>query len=137
MVRVPSAGLLLIAGVLCGCGTQNNPCVEGMDFRVVPAAGTASHLSAAPGNQVKFTATSQPYVISGSGCALPQIVASVQATWTTSDAKNVSISSAAGATNGLATCLGATSGAVTITATNTLNMPKTTPTMATATLTCQ
>ena len=53
----------------------------------------------------------------GPGCATPQILQLVPAAWNVSDPVNVHISSADDATNGLATCVGATNGAIVVTAT--------------------
>jgi hypothetical protein len=100
---------------------------------------TADHAAAPPGNQVKFSASVTPTIISGSGCAVPTYIALVNATWTTSDPKDISINSAQNAaTNGLAACLGPTNGSATITASypNSSGVGPSTLT-ATATLTCK
>ena len=96
------------------------------------AAGNADHTQATPGNQQQYRASSGPTVVSGQ-CALPALVKLVHPQWTTSDAVDISISSADDATNGLATCLGATLQPATLTATYTAN--GTTKTTST-TLTC-
>ena len=76
---------------------------------------TPDHTLQPPGNQEKFTAglgsTYGPY------CTSNQLYKATPAQWTTSDPTNVSISSADNATNGLATCLGATTATVTATLT--------------------
>ena len=136
---MPSLGLIAVTGLLCGCGTNHNPCVTGNGFEIGSSSSTntANHASAVPANQVKFTAASSPFVISGSGCAIPAIIATVNATWTSSDSKDVTISSAADQTNGTATCVNATNGPVTITATAPKGSTVYTPTSATTTLTCK
>jgi hypothetical protein len=50
------------------------------------------------------------------GCPLPATPIIDDAIWTTSDPTNIQINNALGTTNGLATCVGATTGAATITA---------------------
>jgi hypothetical protein len=78
---------------------------------VNPASATADHAAAAPGNQTQFFVA---YKGVPNGCAFSQVVP--QADWTVSDTTDVSISSAKDGTNGIATCLHATSGAATVTA---------------------
>jgi hypothetical protein len=110
-VSVASVGAVLVAAGLCGCATNNNACVLGSELEIgAPSANpTGDHAAAAPGNQVKFSSAVIPTIISGRGCALPQDIKAVYATWTTSNPKNITISSAQvpGAT-GLATSVGKT-----------------------------
>jgi hypothetical protein len=129
----------IVLGLLCGCGTNSNPCVLGNSFGIGSSSpsDTANHASTPPANQVKFSAYSAPFVVSGTGCALPQYVATVNASWTTSDTKDVTISSAADATNGTATCVNATDGPVTVTATAPTGALDYTPKTSTATMTCK
>jgi hypothetical protein len=93
---------------------------------------------AAPGNQATFLASSGAEVVSGTGCAIPLVVADVSqsATWTASDMVNVQLSpTPANAIPGeVATCVGATSAPVTVTASYT--QQGTTKT-ATVQLTCK
>ena len=130
---------LAVLGLLCGCGTNTNSCVYGNSFDISSSSqtNTANHASTAPANQVKFGASSGTLVISGSGCAIPSHLAIVNASWTVSDSKDVTISSAADATNGTATCVNPTSGPVNVTATAPSGSTVYTPTTATATLTCK
>jgi hypothetical protein len=136
MKAVALLAFTVSAGWLTGCGTQNNQCVTGSTLEVGTAAGTANHASASPGNQVQFSAYTTASIVSGSGCAVPNIVARAYPAWSSSDAKNVTISSAADSTNGLATCVGATSGAATLTATIPATSTQKAQT-ATVSLTCQ
>src|SRR6266498_3475755 len=98
--------LLVTAGLfVTGCGQHNCRLTA---LSVSPTSATLDHLAAAPGNQGQFFAAA---VVSGS-CAIPACVNCSGQTWMVSDPINVSISN-----NGTATCVGATSGAVTVTAT--------------------
>jgi hypothetical protein len=130
---------LTISSLLCGCGTNGNPCVTGNSFVVSPYSSTnvANHASAAPANQVRFVAASGVIVLSGSGCAVPNVMHTVPAAWTTSDPKDVIISSASDDTNGTATCVNATDGPVTVTATAPVGATVYTPKTASTTLTCK
>ena len=105
---------------LVGCASAPPPqsCPAQFELSVNPGTATADHSSTAPGNQQKFTAYSSPTVANASGqCAEPAVEAAVNATWTSSDPLDVSVSSAPGATNGVAICSGMTSSPVTLTAT--------------------
>ena len=73
------------------------------------------HTAAPPGNQELFQAGIGSDF--GPGCVTPQVEALTRAQWTVSDPINTSISSANDSTNGLATCLGATTGNATVSAT--------------------
>lgn len=74
------------------------------------------HAASPPGNQEQFQAGMGGAY--GPGCATSQVLHLTAAQWSTSDAKNVTISSANDATNGLATCLGTTSATVSATLTS-------------------
>ncbi len=73
------------------------------------------HSQMPPGNQELFTAGVGSEV--GPNCASTNLYKTTAALWATSDPKNVAISSANDATNGLATCLGATTPGTTVSAT--------------------
>ena len=119
---------VFLAGLgLLGCGTAAPNCDSQLVFAVSPATGTADHAAKAPGNQQQFQDVGS-YRAAKPGCAVPALAVLQQADWTVSDPVNVSISSAKDGTNGLATCLGATPGPVTVTASGVAT---------TATLTCQ
>jgi len=124
---------LSFSGLLAGCGSQNPACGPGPPVLAVsPATATADHTAAAPGNQQQYTATSRP-AAAGAGCATPDVIARLTPTWTVSDTLHISISNASDATNGVATCLGPTIGAATVTATVGSGA---TATKLTASLTC-
>ncbi len=108
---------LSLSGVLAGCGSQNPTCAGNSPvLAVAPATATADHTATAPGNQQQFIATSRP-AAAGPDCAVPNVIEELKPTWTVSDTLHVSISNANDATNGVATCLGPTTGAATVTAT--------------------
>lgn len=113
-----------------GCGGQQN--CELTALSVSPSSATADHSVSSPGNQVQFFAGP---VMKGQ-CAVPACVNCLGQTWTVSDTVNVSISNNAN-DNGTATCLGATNGAVTITATAPASNKSTKTVSGTATLTCK
>jgi hypothetical protein len=98
----------------------------------MPATATADHRETPPGNQAQF----RPQLVNTypAGCPLPATPIIDDAVWTTSDPTNIQINNALGTTNGLATCVGATTGAATITAK--ISLPMSTLS-STASLTCQ
>jgi hypothetical protein len=110
--------LLVLAGCsvfLAGCGVASPSCTLTDILEVSPSTATANHSAAPPGNQQQFSAVIQP--TGPPGCPIPQYVAEAFPVWTNPDPLAISISSAQNQTNGLATCLTATDGAVTLTAT--------------------
>jgi hypothetical protein len=122
--------VLLISAILVGSGCSQQTCrLTGLS--VTPTSATADHLAATPGNQVQFFANA----VVPKGCATTACVNCSGQTWTVSDTVNVSISNNPG-TNGIATCLGTTNGAVTVTATAPVGTSSKTV-AATATLTCK
>lgn len=78
---------------------------------VIPQNAAANHIASAPGNQQQFSAGPNMPM----GCIPPPLPFDF-ATWSVSDPVNVSISNAVDSTRGTATCLGATAGAVKVTA---------------------
>jgi len=76
-------------------------------------SSTADHSAIAPGNQVHFNAFGSGLT---AGCVASQSNLT-NVTWSVSDPADVSISNAGDPTYGTATCLHATPGAVTVTAT--------------------
>jgi hypothetical protein len=104
--------LLVLPG---GCGGRSSSTPANCNLtgiNVFPAAATADHVAAAPGNQQSFTG----FAVMPAGCV--QLLANLtNITWTVSDPVNVSISNTPGITYGVATCTGTTAGAVTVTAT--------------------
>jgi hypothetical protein len=101
--------LVLAVLIATGCGHQD---CRSIALSVSPQGATADHTAAAPGNKVQFFASA----VVPNGCATAACVNCSNQTWTISDPVNVSISNNAN-DNGTATCLGTTSGAVTVTAT--------------------
>jgi hypothetical protein len=127
--------LLVLAGCsvfLAGCGAASPDCTLSYVLEVSPATATANHSAAPPGNQQQFRALSQP--TAGPGCAIPAYGVEALPVWTNPDPLAISISSAQNQTNGLATCLTATDGAVTLTATVGTGQTAQTKTVS---LTCQ
>lgn len=100
---------------LAGCAATNDAgcTVTGFPFSASAADGSATpdHTLAPPGNQQQFYAAAG--ALTGPNCPTPANIARVHAQWTTSDPSNVSISSLDDATNGVATCKGATQASVT------------------------
>ena len=126
-MKSPAAVLgFLSLAVLAGCSSApaTPACVTSFSLQVsavnadgsAKAAGSADHTQPAPASQQQFTAFSGTTLVSGQ-CAVAALLAAVHPQWTTSDAIDISISSANDATNGLATCLGTTLAPATITAT--------------------
>ena len=131
--------LLAVTGcclMLSGCaavGSSGSGCVEGIEFSTSPAAATADHSAASPGNQQKFNSGIAP-TVTGTGCALPAWVMTATPTWANPDPLDISISSAPDETNGTAVCTAATLGPVTLTATETYSSKTYT---SSVTLTCK
>ena len=102
----------LLGFALTGCGGSTTACKID-SINVFPASATINHAAAPPGNSQEFLAfiASEPV-----GCAFIQSNLRT-ATWSVSDAVNVSISNVQDNTYGVATCKNATAGAVTVTAT--------------------
>ena len=123
--------------LLAGCaasGSTGQTCTNGLLLKLTPMDATADHAQAAPANQVKFAASVYP-TASPPGCAVPQWVFLATPQWTSTDAKDIQIDSSANAqTNGLATCVGATDGPATLTASFTFSNTLLTQT---ASLTCK
>jgi hypothetical protein len=115
--------------IAAGCGQRNCRLTA---LSVGPSSATADHLAAAPGNQVQFFATA----IVPNGCASAACVNCSGQTWTVSDPDNVSISNNIN-NNGTATCVGATNGAATVTATAPVRTATTQTVTGNATLTCK
>ena len=116
--------VMLCCGLIAGCGgsVNNNTCM--ITAMVNPVSATASHTAASPGNQVQFSTSSS---VVGNCPQLPDTLGS----WSTSDPVNTSISNQAGS-QGLATCVNATTTPATISNSSTVRGQK----FASATLTC-
>lgn len=117
--------LLIILGVfgavLTGCGADMRsvqkctPTGFAMVVRPADPLAAPDHNEMPPANQELFTAGVGSEV--GPGCASTNLYQTVHAQWTTSDPKNVVVSSADDATNGFATCLGTTALGASVSAT--------------------
>jgi hypothetical protein len=90
---------------LASCGGYDNSCT--ISAAITPATTTADHDASAPGNQAQFSVKST----ASGNCPL---VADKIGTWSTSDTVTVTIGNQV-PTQGLATCVNATSSPVTIT----------------------
>lgn len=108
-----------------GCGDD---CASIESLTINPASATISHSAAPPGNTQNFAAL--PHFRCGTHT---QSSLGDGVTWTTSDPVNTSIS---GTGTGTATCINATSGPVTITATTAVRAGSSRTVSATTPLTC-
>ncbi len=119
------AVFMIVPLALSSCGYGTNTCA--ISASVTPATATADHTVAPPGNEAQFRLSSQ---VTGN-CPL---VPDSQGVWSTSDPVNTSLTAiqAQPGNNVTATCLGATSGPVTISNSSTIRGK----TFAPATLTC-
>jgi hypothetical protein len=122
---------LLLALALASCGGE---CFVA-SMRIDPATSTADHGAPPPGNTQQFLAMG---TFTGH-CFFPadaQFVGMRDVIWSVSDTTNVSISNVADTTFGTATCLGPTSGAVTVTATLPANKNRGRSLVASGQITC-
>jgi len=133
MLRPLRVASLVVTAFLVsvGCGDSQQNC-DLTALSISPSASTADHGVSSPGNQVQFFAGP----VTKGQCVAGGCVNCSGQTWTVSDTVNVSISNDAN-DNGTATCLGATNGAVTITATAPVSSNSTKTVSGTATLTCK
>jgi hypothetical protein len=130
MSMAPKLGLLIAVVVLAtSCGGEKCQLVG---LTVSPSTATADHAAPSPANRVQFAAQAEV----PAGCVVIQCVNCVGQTWAVSDPVHVSISNN-GSDNGTATCLGATNGAVTITATAPVTAGSNQTVSGTALLTCR
>lgn len=105
--------LAVVSVTAIGCGSSSCKVTA---ITISPSAATIDHTSPAPGNQQPFSAFPN-----NNGCAAPGVFLAryTDAAWSSSDPTNAPISNSAGATYGVATCLNAVNGPITITATRT------------------
>jgi len=124
--------LFVFAIVLVSCGTAGTKCH--FSSLNVSASGptTADHTAVPPGNKVHFSAfgMSQQSECGSTQANLTNV------TWSVSDTANVSISNTQDITFGDATCLKATSGPITVTATLPSDLNNGFAASGTATMTC-
>jgi hypothetical protein len=90
----------------CGASLANSNCPSTIPLVLSPANATADHTAAPPGNQVSFGASAPS---AGVGCAVNDAIATPP-DCSVSDTTDVSVAE----TTGVATCLHATSEAVTV-----------------------
>jgi hypothetical protein len=109
------AGACLLYFSTMGCGRKSpiTLACKITAINVSPSSATISHTAPPPGNTQHFDAFASAVT---PGCVVSQGNLTTGA-WSVSDNINVNISNVQGATFGTATCNGATSGAVTVTAT--------------------
>jgi len=119
---------MLVSSVLASCG---NDCAAG-SLNVSPQNAVADHSAASPGNSDAFLAFSSgmPGGCSAAASNLNNV------TWSVSDPTDVSISNSPDNTFGTATCINATAGPVTITATLPASLNDGKAVSGTATLSC-
>jgi hypothetical protein len=112
MPRKPSFAFLLpflLAALSAGCGSSpNNQCV--IKTAILPQNASADHTLAAPGDQAQFSMQSST---AGMCPETPAQIPDFIGVWSTSDPVNTNISNQP-PTQGLATCLNATTTPVTI-----------------------
>ncbi len=124
--------LIFAAVILLSCGSTV-VCA----FHSVNVSGSTSvavdHSALPPGNQARFTAFGNDAT---AGCAFFQSNL-MNVTWTVSDTQNVSISNTKDATYGVATCINATTGPVTVTATLPSDLNNGTTATGTSNMTCK
>jgi hypothetical protein len=109
------AGLCLLCLAILGCGGKSpiTLACKITAINVSPGSATISHTAPLPGNTQHFDAFASAVT---PGCVVSQSNLTT-GSWSVSDNTNVSISNVQGATFGTATCNGATSAPVTVTAT--------------------
>jgi len=122
-VRLWTPLLLVLCGLMATCGGAPDTCV--ITTAITPISATADHNAAAPGNEVEFVLSSS---VKGNCPMVPDRLG----VWSTSDPVNTTISNQA-PTQGLATCLNATSTPATISNSGTVR----TKTYPTASLVCK
>lgn len=127
---------IIMSGVLSGCAVPSQQCLPVSINSVSPTSATADHMDPSPGDQQKYVVSSREGQ-SALSCPISAIDEILTPTWTVSDTVNVKISSAKDSTNGVATCIGATTAPVVLTATGVGIEGGTSQVLATATLTCK
>ena len=125
--------LLSLATLLLSCGNGGVFCFFTSINVSATTTSTADHSAVAPGNQVHFAAFGSGLT---AGCVATQS-SLMNVTWSASDSQNVTISNAKDATFGTATCVHATNGPVTVTATLPSDLNNGTAASGTSTMTCQ
>ncbi|PYX98055.1 MAG: hypothetical protein DMG63_12815 [Acidobacteria bacterium] len=106
-------GSLLLTAILSGCGGKTSQDCAFTTLNVIPQSASADHTASPPANSQQFLAF---------GAGLPSGCVSIlsnllNVTWSLSDSVNAKISNAQDQTFGAATCTGASSTPITVTAT--------------------
>ena len=105
--------LLCWAVVSVGCGGTAPPdCSNAVSLGILPTSATADHLAAPPGNKVSFLG----FDVLPQGCPPTPGPIRQDLHWTVSDTANVTIGNTVNVDNGVATCVNAAPGTVTVTA---------------------
>ena len=130
---VPLVVLFSFAIFLLSCGNGGVFCFFNSVNVSATASSTADHSAIAPGNQVHFVAFGSGLT---AGCVAAQSNL-MNVTWSVSDAPNVTISNAKDTTFGVATCVNASNGPVTVTATLPSDLNNGTTAKGTSTMTCK
>ena len=104
-----------------GCGSGGTPqqqqCTVSYPLTVTPLAATLDHMDAATANQIKFRGVAYAVSVPASCPQRTDLGALEYATWSNPDPTDVQISSAYDDSNGVASCVNATAGTVTLTGT--------------------
>jgi hypothetical protein len=104
---------LLLALASTGCGGTSMDCSVAQSLTVLPNPASADHAAASPGNKVPFSG----FDAIAPGCPLTPGPARTDLKWSVSDPTDVTIGNTANVDYGVATCVNATPGTVTVTAT--------------------
>ncbi|PYX88958.1 MAG: hypothetical protein DMG67_16145 [Acidobacteria bacterium] len=103
---------MLLVAAIAGCSGMHGSTCDITAINVDPPSATADHNAAPPGNSKQFFAFASA---ASPGCAVMHSNLN-NVTWSVSDTVHVSISNVHDQTYGVATCMGATTAATTITA---------------------
>lgn len=112
---------LLAPLAIGGCGSGGTPqteqCTVSYPLTVTPLAATLDHRATGTADQVQFRGIAYAVSTPASCPQRTDFGALEYATWTNPDPMDIQISSAYDNTNGVASCVNSTSGAVTLTGT--------------------
>jgi hypothetical protein len=141
ILRLFSGMSISIAFGCIGCGSSSPQLACPVTYPVIvtPSTVTLDHMASGSENQVQFVGVG--IASSPAGCPQRTDLKRLEyASWSNPDEKNIQINSSRDQTNGVATCLGATTGPVTLTGAFTpitIGAPSTDVSTATVTLTCK
>ena len=122
-----------LASTGCGgsTGASSHDCSVAQALDILPNSASADHTAAPPGNKASFNG----FDAIAPGCPLTPGPLRTDLKWSVSDPTDVTIGNTANVDYGVATCVNATPGAVTVTATGPNTAGNTIS--GTATLTCK